>query len=80
MALPAPKEKYEKLRMALVEAREMAGLTQDEVARRLERPQSFVWKVENGVRRLDVIEFLELARAIGFDSTAFLQKLDKLDK
>jgi hypothetical protein len=36
--------------------------------------------VENGVRRLDVIEFLELARAIGFDPIAFLQKLDKPDK
>jgi transcriptional regulator with XRE-family HTH domain len=77
MPLPAPEEKYEKLRVLLVEARKQAGLTQDELAGRLERPQSFVWKVENGVRRLDVIEFLELARAIGFDPIGFLRKLNK---
>lgn len=77
MPLPAPEEKYEKLRVLLIEARKDAGLTQDEVAGRLERPQSFVWKVENGVRKLDVIEFLELAKVIGFDPTAFLRKLNK---
>ena len=77
MALPAPKERYEKLRMMLVEAREAAGLTQVELAGRLERPQSFVSKIERGIRKMDVIEFVEIARAIGFDPVAFLRKLDK---
>ncbi len=77
MALPAPKDRYEKLRMMLVEAREAAGLTQVEVAGRLDRPQSFVSKIERGVRKMDVIEFVEIARAIGFDPAAFLRKLDK---
>ena len=76
MPLPAPEERYEKFRALLVEARRKAGLTQEEVAARLERPQSFVWKVENGVRRVDVIEFLEIARAIGFSPAIFLRKLD----
>lgn len=75
MALPAPKERYEKLRMMLVEARETAGLTQVELAGRLNRPQSFVSKIERGVRKVDVIEFVEIARAIGFDPAAFLSKL-----
>jgi transcriptional regulator with XRE-family HTH domain len=77
MALPAPKERYEKLRMMLVEARETAGLTQVELAGRLDRPQSFVSKIERGVRKIDVIEFVEIARAIEFDPAAFLRKLDK---
>ncbi len=77
MALPAPKDRYEKLRMMLVEAREAAGLTQVELAGRLDRPQSFVSKIERGVRKMDVIEFVEIARAIGFDPAAFLRKLDK---
>lgn len=77
MPLPAPEERYERLRALLIEARKDAGLTQEEVAARLERPQSFVWKVENGVRRLDVIEFLEIARAIGFSSSSFLRKLNQ---
>lgn len=76
MPLPAPNKKYEKLRALLIEARKEAGLTQDELAQRLKRPQSFVWKVENGVRRVDVIEFLEIAKAIGFDPAALLRKLD----
>jgi transcriptional regulator with XRE-family HTH domain len=63
--------------MMLVEAREAAGLTQVEVAGRLDRPQSFVSKIERGVRKMDVIEFVEIARAIGFDPAAFLRKLDK---
>jgi transcriptional regulator with XRE-family HTH domain len=39
-----------------------AGLTQVEVANRLERPQSFVSKIESGERRVDVVELSELAR------------------
>jgi transcriptional regulator with XRE-family HTH domain len=61
--------------MMLVEARETAGLTQVELAGRLNRPQSFVSKIERGVRKVDVIEFVEIARAIGFDPAAFLSKL-----
>jgi hypothetical protein len=37
------------------------------VADRLGRPQSFVAKYEGGERRLDVIEFLEVARAVDSD-------------
>jgi transcriptional regulator with XRE-family HTH domain len=76
MPLPAPEERYEKFRALLIEARKDADLTQEEVAERLRRPQSFVWKIENGVRRVDVIEFLEIARAIGFDAVTFLHKLE----
>jgi transcriptional regulator with XRE-family HTH domain len=61
--------------MMLVEAREAAGLTQVELAGRLDRPQSFVSKIERGVRKVDVIEFVEIARVIGFDPAAFLSKL-----
>ncbi len=44
-----------------------AGLTQEELADRLERPQSYVSKYENGQRRLDVDGFLNVAEAIGCD-------------
>lgn len=52
-----------------------ADLTQAHVAARLDRPQSFVAKYEGGERRLDVIEFLEVAEAIGFDPTEFIRRL-----
>ena len=48
-----------------------AGLTQQQVADRLGRPQSFVAKVEGCERRLDVVEFVNLCRALGVDPAAF---------
>lgn len=49
----------------LVATRGEAKLTQAVVAERLGRPQSFVAKVENGERRLDIIEFVALVEALG---------------
>ncbi len=49
----------------LIEARLAAGLTQVDLADRLHRPQSYVSKYESGERRLDVVEFLEVADGIG---------------
>ena len=77
MPLPVPKNKYERLRVLLVEAREEAGLTQVELGKRLRRPQAFVSKIERGLRRVDVLEFLEIARAIGFDPVAFINNLNR---
>ena len=58
-------------------ARRRARLSQANVAARLRRPTSFVGKYENGRRNLDVIEFLEVAEAIGFDPGDFLHTLRK---
>jgi transcriptional regulator with XRE-family HTH domain len=49
----------------MVGARKAAGLTQEALARRLKKPQSFVAKYEGGERRLDVVEFIAIARALG---------------
>lgn len=56
-------------------ARLKAKLTQQVVADRLGRPQSFVAKYEHGERRLDVVEFIQVARAIGADPKRLLGKL-----
>jgi transcriptional regulator with XRE-family HTH domain len=77
---------YERLRSLLVDAREGAGLRQADVAKRLKRPQSYVSKIELGERRLDVIEFVEFAEAIGIDALRILRHViksratDSLDK
>lgn len=68
---------YEGFRLLLIEARNSAGLTQIDLARKLGRPQSFVSKYERGERRLDVIEFLEVARAIGIDPLHLIRKLQQ---
>ena len=56
----------------LVEARKGAGLSQEELARRLRRSQSFIAKIEVGERRLDVLEFIEIARALNRDPSELL--------
>lgn len=58
---------HPKLVEALVEARKQAELTQEELARRLGRDQAFVSLIETGQRRVDVIEFIRIAGAIGVD-------------
>lgn len=52
----------------LAKARERAGLTQQQLAKRLAKPQSFISSYERGQRRVDVIEFLTIAQGIGVDA------------
>jgi transcriptional regulator with XRE-family HTH domain len=68
---------YKKFRELLVEVRKAAGLTQSELSQRLSRPQSFVSKYERGERRLDVVEFADVARALSVDPVKFLTKFYK---
>jgi transcriptional regulator with XRE-family HTH domain len=56
-------------------ARKAAGLTQAEVAGRLRKPQSFVAKYENGERRLDVLEFVAVCRAIEADPVESMREI-----
>ncbi len=57
---------------ALVDARIKAGLGQDELAAKLKCHQSLVARLESGQRRIDVVELVVLARAIGFDAAEVL--------
>jgi len=60
--------------------REKLNLTQEELAARLNVNQSFISKVENRERRLDVIEFLSWVDALGVSITDILpQKYYKKD-
>lgn len=44
-----------------------SGITQVQLSEAFGRPQSFIAKVESGERRLDVVEFLHLARLLNLD-------------
>ena len=68
-------ERNQVLLEQLVAARNAANLAQQEVADLLGKPQSFVAKYESGDRRLDVVEFLEIADLIGFDAVKILKKI-----
>lgn len=65
---------YARFRTSLAEERKKMGITQRELASRLNRPQSFVSKYERGERRLDVVEFAAVARALGIDPIRFLRR------
>jgi transcriptional regulator with XRE-family HTH domain len=55
------------LLQSLKRARLDAKLTQAELAERLDRPQSYVAKYENGERKVEVVEFVQISAAIGCD-------------
>ena len=68
-------KKYRLLLDWLIKARNDAGLTQQQVADKLGRPQSFVAKYEGGERRLDVVEFVEIAGVLGADPHIMIDTL-----
>jgi ribosome-binding protein aMBF1 (putative translation factor) len=60
---------------ALVEARKTAGLSQQELASRLKTSQTVIARIETGERRVDVVEFIDLARALRIDPHKVLEQL-----
>jgi transcriptional regulator with XRE-family HTH domain len=64
-----------RFRALLIDAREKAGLTQNEVAVRLHKAQSFVSYYEKGLRRLDVAEFLQVAEVLRADPVKIIRQL-----
>ena len=70
---------YATLLQVLVAKRKQAGVTQVELAARLGKPQPFVSYVESGERRVDVIEFYAIMKALGEDpERAFGQLVEQL--
>jgi ribosome-binding protein aMBF1 (putative translation factor) len=67
---------YQQLTVLLTSTRLKSGLTQQKVADALKTHQSYIAKVEGGERRIDVVEFMELARALGVAPSALLKKLE----
>ena len=59
----------------IVAARQAAGLTQRELADRMEMPRSMIAKIEMGDRRLDLLEFIAMSRAIGVDEQELFRQV-----
>ena len=58
-------DEYTVLVDLLKEARDAAGLTQVQLAKKLKQSQSFVSKMEVGERRLDLVQLRTVCRALG---------------
>ena len=65
------------LRKHLREVRKTRRLTQTDLSRQLRKPQSFVAKYETGERRLDLIELLQILRALDAEIEPLLLKLKR---
>ena len=73
-------KQYQMLISWLKDARKAQGLTMRDLAKKLEVPHSFVGKVEQCERRIDVIEYMAYCRALGLspiDGISYLEKQDK---
>ena len=58
------------------DARRHAGLTQRDLSERLGKPPSSVAKVDTGERRLDLVEFVAIARALNLSPAEFIGRVD----
>jgi len=75
MAKTLGSQRHKVLIALLIRKREEAGLTQAQLASSLGEYQSFIARLESGQRRVDVIEFLDLANILGFDPLAALRDI-----
>jgi transcriptional regulator with XRE-family HTH domain len=63
-------EQIYRLRMA-------SGMRQNDLAKKLNVPQSFISKIENGERRLDIIELREICNCLDTNLLEFVSELEK---
>ncbi|MHA0864602.1 helix-turn-helix domain-containing protein [Enterobacter wuhouensis] len=68
-------DEYQRVINALKKARKAKGITQAQLAETLGKPQSFIAKVESGERRLDVVEFVHLARLVDVNISLILNEI-----
>lgn len=57
----------------LIKKREAIGMTQSELAEKIDEYQSWVARLESGQRRIDVVEFEKLAEILKFDVREFFE-------
>ena len=67
--------RHKRMMAALVEIREKAGVSQRELARRLDRAHSYVGRIETGDRRLDLPEFIEWCELLEADPVEVFQRI-----
>lgn len=69
-------QQYKKLHALLRQCRIEAGLDQNSLAQKLNKPQSFVSKYETGERRLDIIELRLICKYLGMTLIEFAERLE----
>ncbi|MCA0360167.1 MAG: helix-turn-helix domain-containing protein [Armatimonadetes bacterium] len=72
----AAREEHAILGGLLRELRESQGLSQRELARKLDRTQAFVWKVEQGIQHLDIPTLIDLANVLGSSASSLICRVE----
>lgn len=68
--------KQNQLRELLKRLRNEAGLTQTDLAQKLQKPQSFISKYENGEKTLDFVEIFDICKALGISLSSFSNQFE----
>jgi transcriptional regulator with XRE-family HTH domain len=68
-------DRYRALVERLVAERKRRGISQKDLAKVLDRQQHFISRYETGERRLDVVEFADVAIALGLDPSELIADL-----
>ena len=68
-------DRYRQLVEALIEERKRRGLSQQQLAALLGRLQPFVSRFETGERRLDVVEFADVAVALELSPSELISRI-----
>lgn len=68
---------YQLLLQLLVATRKKANITQQELAKKLGKNQSYISKYENSERRLDMIEVIAIVKAMGANPNELMNNILK---
>jgi len=69
--------KHRALIGAIIEARNATGLSQRDFARKLGRTNNFVWRIEAGERQVNVLDFIEIAKAAGVAPDELMRRVTR---
>jgi transcriptional regulator with XRE-family HTH domain len=73
-------KRHKRLIELVTAERKQAGIRQVQLAKKLKRSQTWIARLEGGERRLDVIELIDLAEAIGFDAPGIVAIVQQAKK
>lgn len=73
------KARYRNMISVLADVRKAAQLTQQQLAEKLHKPQSYIAKIEGFERKLDLLEFIEMCEALKVSPSALIQKIEHVE-
>lgn len=65
----------DRVRQVIAEAREAAGVSQRDLSKRLGESPPYVWSIERGERTVDLVEFMDIAKALGVDPVELFKRV-----